>query len=232
MDTRDRTNSQNLQILFEDNHIIAVNKRPGDIVQGDKTGDVPLSEIVKKYIKKKYNKPGNVFLGVVHRIDRPTSGIVLFARTSKALSRLNKLFSDKLAKKTYWAIVKNKPLKEKDTLVHWLLRNTKQNKSYGHTKEVPNSKKAILDYQILKELNNYYLLEIDLKTGRHHQIRAQLAAINCPVKGDLKYGFDRSNKNGSIHLHARSIEFMHPVSKNLVFLTAAPPEDALWHACS
>lgn len=231
MDTRDRTNSQNLQVIFEDNHIIAVNKRPGDIVQGDKTGDIPLSEIVKQYIKKKYNKPGNVFLGVVHRIDRPTSGIVLFARTSKALSRLNKLLSDKLAKKTYWAIVKNNPTKEYDTLVHWLVRNTKQNKSYAHIKEVPNSKKAILDYQIIKKFNNYYLLEIDLKTGRHHQIRAQLAAINCPIKGDLKYGFDRSNKNGSIHLHARSIEFSHPVGKNPVFLTAAPPEDVLWSAC-
>ncbi len=232
MDTRTKTNPQNLQVLYEDNHIIVVNKRPGDIVQGDKTGDVPLSEIVKQYVKKKYNKPGKVFLGVVHRIDRPTSGVVVFARTSKALSRLNELFSQKLAKKTYWAIVKNKPNIEQGTLEHWLLRNTKQNKSYAHIKEVPNSKKAILDYQILKKLNNYYLLEIDLKTGRHHQIRAQLAAINCPIKGDLKYGFDRSNKNGSIHLHSRSIEFLHPVGKKPISLIAPTIEDTIWDACS
>lgn len=232
METRTKTNFKNLLVLYEDNHIIVINKRPGDIVQGDKTGDVPLNEIVKQYVKKKYNKPGKVFLGVVHRIDRPTSGVVVFARTSKALSRLNELFSQKLAKKTYWAIVKNKPNKEQGILEHWLLRNTKQNKSYAHIKEVPNSKKAILDYQILKKLNNYYLLEIDLKTGRHHQIRAQLAAINCPIKGDLKYGFDRSNKNGSIHLHARSIEFLHPVGKKLISLTAPAVEDPIWDACS
>ena len=232
METRTKTNSKNLLVLYEDNHIIVINKRPGDIVQGDKTGDVPLNEIVKQYVKKKYNKPGKVFLGVVHRIDRPTSGVVVFARTSKALSRLNELFSQKLAKKTYWAIVKNKPNKEQGTLEHWLLRNTKQNKSYAYIKEVPNSKKAILDYQILKKLNNYYLLEIDLKTGRHHQIRAQLAAINCPIKGDLKYGFDRSNKNGSIHLHARSIEFLHPVGKKPISLTAPAVEDPIWDACS
>lgn len=231
MDKRTKTNSQNLQVLYEDNHIIAVNKRPGDIVQGDKTGDAPLSEIVKQYIKKKYNKPGKVFLGVVHRIDRPTSGIVIFARTSKALSRLNQLFSQKLAKKTYWAIIKNYPDNEQGTLEHWLVRNTKQNKSYAHIKEVPNSKKAILDYQILKKLNNYYLLEIDLKTGRHHQIRAQLSAIKCPIKGDLKYGFDRSNKNGSIHLHARSLEFLHPVGKKLISLIAPTAEDPIWDAC-
>ncbi len=231
MDTRTKTSPENLQVLYEDNHIIVVNKRPGDIVQGDKTGDVPLSEIVKQYIKKKYNKPGKVFLGVVHRIDRPTSGIVLFARTSKALSRLNDLFAEKLAKKTYWAIVKNYPNKEHGTLEHWLFRNPKQNKSYAYPKEVPNSKKAVLDYQVLKKLNNYYLLEIDLKTGRHHQIRSQLAAINCPIKGDLKYGFDRSNKNGSIHLHARSIEFLHPVGKEPLSLTAPPLEDPIWNAC-
>lgn len=232
MDKKTRTNSQNLLLLYEDNHIIVINKRPGDIVQGDKTGDIPLSEIVKQYIKKKYSKPGKVFLGVVHRIDRPTSGIVVFARTSKALSRLNELFSKKLAKKTYWAIVKNQPDKEQGTLEHWLVRNTKQNKSYAHNKEVPNSKKAVLDYQILKKLNNYYLLQINLKTGRHHQIRAQLAALKCPIKGDLKYGFDRSNKNGSIHLHARSIEFLHPVKKEIISLTAPTFEDPLWDACS
>ncbi len=232
MDKRNQTNSQNLQVLFEDNHIIVVNKRPGDIVQGDKTGDVPLSEIVKQYVKKKYNKPGKVFLGVVHRIDRPTSGLVVFARTSKALSRLNEIFSKKLVKKTYWAIIKNHPDKEQGTLEHWLVRNTKQNKSYANIKEVPNSKKAILDYQILKKLKSYYLLEIDLKTGRHHQIRAQLAAINCPIKGDLKYGFDRSNKNGSIHLHARSIEFLHPVGKQPIFISAPTLADPIWDACS
>ncbi|WP_297693469.1 RluA family pseudouridine synthase [uncultured Eudoraea sp.] len=232
MDKKIRTNSQNLLLLYEDNHIIVINKRPGDIVQGDKTGDIPLSEIVKQYIKKKYNKPGKVFLGVVHRIDRPTSGIVVFARTSKALSRLNELFSKKLAKKIYWAIVKNQPDKEQDTLEHWLVRNTKQNKSYAHIKEVPNSKKAVLDYQMLKKLDNYYLLQINLKTGRHHQIRAQLAAIKCPIKGDLKYGFDRSNKNGSIHLHARSIEFLHPVKKETIKLTAPTFEDPIWDACS
>lgn len=232
MDKKTRTNSQNLLLLYEDNHIIVINKRPGDIVQGDKTGDIPLSEIVKQYIKKKYSKPGKVFLGVVHRIDRPTSGIVVFARTSKALSRLNELFSKKLAKKTYWAIVKNQPDKEQGTLEHWLVRNTKQNKSYAHIKEVANSKKAVLDYQILKKLNNYYLLQINLKTGRHHQIRAQLAALKCPIKGDLKYGFDRSNKNGSIHLHARSIEFLHPVKKEIISLTAPTFEDPLWDACS
>jgi len=232
VDKRNQTNSQNLQVLFEDNHIIVVNKRPGDIVQGDKTGDVPLSEIVKQYVKKKYNKPGKVFLGVVHRIDRPTSGLVVFARTSKALSRLNEIFSKKLVKKTYWAIIKNHPDKEQGTLEHWLVRNTKQNKSYANIKEVPNSKKAILDYQILKKLKSYYLLEIDLKTGRHHQIRAQLAAINCPIKGDLKYGFDRSNKNGSIHLHARSIEFLHPVGKQPIFISAPTLADPIWDACS
>lgn len=232
MDKRTKTNSQNLLVLYEDNHIIVINKRPGDIVQGDKTGDIPLSEIVKQYIKKKYNKPGKVFLGVVHRIDRPTSGIVVFARTSKALSRLNELFSKKLAKKTYWAIVKNQPVKDQDTLEHWMVRNTKQNKSYAHIKEVSNSKNAILDYRILKKLNNYYLLEINLKTGRHHQIRAQLAAIKCPIKGDLKYGFDRSNKNGSIHLHARSIEFLHPVKKESITILAPPFKDAIWDACT
>jgi 23S rRNA pseudouridine1911/1915/1917 synthase len=232
VDKKIRTNSQNLLLLYEDNHIIVINKRPGDIVQGDKTGDIPLSEIVKQYIKKKYNKPGKVFLGVVHRIDRPTSGIVVFARTSKALSRLNELFAKKLAKKTYWAIVKNQPDKEQDTLEHWLVRNSKQNKSYAHIKEVPNSKNAVLDYQILKKLDNYYLLQINLKTGRHHQIRAQLAAIKCPIKGDLKYGFDRSNKNGSIHLHARSIEFLHPVKKETIKLMAPTFADPIWDACS
>jgi len=222
---------KNLQVLYEDNHLIAVNKRPGDIVQGDKTGDLPLSEVVKQYIKEKYNKPGNVYLGVAHRLDRPTSGIVVFAKTSKALPRLNKLFAEKAAKKTYWAIVKNPPEKTQDTLTHWMKRNPKQNKSYAHRKEVPDSKKAILDYRILKKLNSYYLLEVDLKTGRHHQIRSQLTAIGCPVKGDLKYGFDRSNKDGSIHLHARRLSFIHPVKKELLDLVAPPPQDPVWNAC-
>ncbi|MEP6262141.1 MAG: RluA family pseudouridine synthase [Gillisia sp.] len=221
---------QNLQVLYEDNHLIIINKRPGDIVQGDKTGDVPLSEVVKEYIKNKYNKPGNVYLGVVHRLDRPTSGIVVFAKTSKALPRLNKLFKEKDAKKTYWAIVKNAPPKQEDTLVHYMKRNTKQNKSYAHIKEVPESKKAILHYRILKRLDNYYLLEIDLETGRHHQIRSQLSAIGCPIKGDLKYGFDRSNKDASIHLHARKLVFEHPVKKENLEIIANPPQDPLWDA--
>ncbi len=222
---------QNLQVLYEDNHLIIVNKRPGDIVQGDKTGDVPLSEVVKEYIKIKYNKPGNVYLGVVHRLDRPTSGIVLFARTSKALPRLNQLFKDKEAKKTYWAIVKNPPPNTQGFLVHFMKRNPKQNKSYAHVKEVTDSKQAILDYRILKKLDNYFLLEIDLHTGRHHQIRSQLSAIGSPIKGDLKYGFDRSNKNASISLHARKLSFTHPVSKEGIEVIAPPPQDPVWDAC-
>lgn len=227
------SNKSNLQVLYEDNHIIVVNKRPGDIVQGDKTGDKPLSEVVKSYLKEKYNKPGNVYLGVVHRLDRPTSGIVLFSKTSKALPRLNKLFKEKEAKKTYWAIVKNEPPKQADTLTHFLKRNPKQNKSYAHIKEVPDSKKAILEYRVLKKLDNYYLLEVDLQTGRHHQIRSQLSAIGCPIKGDLKYGFDRSNKDASIHLHARELRFIHPVKKEEIHLVAAlPSEDPIWRAIS
>jgi len=224
--------SENLQVLFEDNHIIIVNKRVGDIVQGDKTGDEPLSEIVKKYIAKKYNKPGAVYLGVVHRLDRPTSGIVVFARTSKALKRLNKLFSERKAQKTYWAIVKNNPPKEKDRLYHYLIRNAKQNKSYAHKNEVPNSKLATLNYQVIKKLDRYFLLEIDLETGRHHQIRSQLTAIGCPIKGDLKYGFDRSNKNGGIHLHARKLQFVHPVKNEEVLIEASMPKDPVWDACN
>ena len=221
----------NLQVLFEDNHIIIINKRVGDIVQGDKTGDKPLSEVVKEYLKDKYNKPGNVYLGVVHRLDRPTSGIVLFARTSKSLPRLNQIFKDKEAKKTYWAVVKNKPPKDSDTLTHWLKKNPKNNTSKAYSKEVPDSKKAILDYKIIKKLDNYFLLEINLHTGRHHQIRVQLASIGCPIKGDLKYKFDRSNKNGGIHLHARKLEFIHPVKKEKVTVTAPLPSDPIWDAC-
>lgn len=225
------SNKYNLEVLYEDNHLIVVNKKPGDIVQGDKTGDTPLSDIVKLYLKEKYNKPGNVYLGVIHRLDRPTSGIVVFAKTSKALPRLNKMFAEGGTKKVYWAVVKNAPGKESDTLTHWLVRNPKQNKSYAHPKEVPNSKKAILEYRILKKLDSYYLLEIDLKTGRHHQIRAQLSAIGCHIKGDLKYGADRSNKDGSIHLHARSLVLEHPVKKEQISFLAKPPIDPIWEAC-
>jgi len=221
---------QNLQVIYEDNHLIAVNKRAGDIVQGDKTGDIPLSEVVKEYLAKKYNKPGAVYLGVVHRLDRPTSGVVVFARTSKALTRLNKLFADRETQKTYWAVVKNQPPAESERLVHFLKRNTKQNKSYAHIKEVPDSKKAILSYSIIKKLDRYYAIEVALETGRHHQIRAQLAALNCPIKGDLKYGFDRSNKDGSIHLHARELQLVHPVKKEPLNLIAPPPNDPIWNA--
>ena len=225
------SNDHNLQVLYEDNHLIAVNKRPGDIVQGDKTGDEPLSHIVKTYIKKKYNKPGNVYLGVAHRLDRPTSGVVIFARTSKALARLNKMFAGKETSKTYWALVKNRPPKASGTLKHWLKKNPKQNKSYPHDHEISGSKLALMDYKLTKNLDRYFLLEIDLHTGRHHQIRAQLAAIGCPIKGDLKYGYDRSNPDGSIHLHARSLKFIHPVKKESLNLIADPPAGLLWDLC-
>ncbi len=224
------SNKDNLQILHEDNHLIIINKRVGDIVQGDKTGDKPLSEIVKEYIKVKYNKPGEVFLGVVHRLDRPTSGIVVFARTSKALTRMNELISNRETQKTYWAIVKNKPSKAEDKLVHYLKRNEKNNTSKAHLKEVPDSKIASLDYKIIKELNNYFALEINLHTGRHHQIRAQLSAIGSPIKGDLKYGFDRSNPDGGIHLHARKLIFIHPVTKEPLEIIAPTPNDVIWNA--
>ncbi len=231
MSNKEHSTIDNLQVLFEDNHLIIINKRPGDIVQGDKTGDEPLSETVKAFLKKKYNKPGNVYLGVVHRLDRPTSGIVVFAKTSKALPRLNKMFAEKDAKKTYWAVVKNRPDEPEKRLVHWMKRNTKQNKSYANTKEVNESKQAILSYRLIKKLDNYYLLEIDLETGRHHQIRSQLTAIGCPIKGDLKYGFNRSNENGSIHLHARKLKLMHPVKKELLEIIAPLPNDPIWNAC-
>ena len=218
----------NLQVLYEDNHIIVINKRVGDIVQGDKTGDKPLSEVVKEFLKEKYNKPGEVFLGVVHRLDRPTSGIVLFAKTSKALTRLNELFKIRETQKIYWALVKNKPEKTQATLTHFLKRNPKNNTSKAHSKEVPDSKKSILDYKIIKSLDNYHLLEIELHTGRHHQIRSQLSAIGSPIKGDLKYGFDRSNPDGGIHLHARKLSFIHPVSKEKIEITAPLPDEKLW----
>jgi len=225
------TTKNNLQVLFEDNHILIVNKRAGDITQGDKTGDKPLNDVVKEYIKDKYNKPGNVFIGTVHRLDRPTSGVVIFARTSKALERLNKMLREKSIQKNYWALVKNKPKKTKDTLINFLKKDSKKNKSFVYKKEIDGSKKAILHYSVLKNLDNYTLLEIDLETGRHHQIRTQLANIGCPIKGDLKYGFARSNKDGSISLHARKIEFVHPVSKEYIKITAPTPIDVVWSAC-
>jgi 23S rRNA pseudouridine1911/1915/1917 synthase len=224
------SNKNNLQVLHEDNHIIVVNKRVGDIVQGDKTGDKPLSEVVKEYIKEKHNKPSEVFLGVVHRLDRPTTGIVVFARTSKALTRLNELFKNRETQKTYWAIVKNRPANLKDKLIHFIKRNEKNNTSKAHLKEVPDSKLASLDYTIFKELNNYFALEINLHTGRHHQIRAQLAAIGSPIKGDLKYGFDRSNPDGGIHLHARQLTFIHPVTKDNLSIIAPVPKEVIWNA--
>jgi 23S rRNA pseudouridine1911/1915/1917 synthase len=218
----------NLQILHEDNHLIVINKRVGDIVQGDKTGDKPLSEIIKEYLKEKYNKPGEVFLGVVHRLDRPTTGIVVFARTSKALTRMNELFSNRETQKTYWAVVKNKPAKPADTLIHYIKRNEKNNTSKAHLKEVPESKIANLEYKTIAVLDNYFALEINLHTGRHHQIRAQLQAINCSIKGDLKYGAERSNPDGGIHLHARKLFFIHPVSKENLTIIAPTPNDTIW----
>ena len=214
--------------VYEDNHIIVVNKTASEIVQADKTGDTPLSETVKQYLKEKYQKPGNVFLGVTHRLDRPVSGLVIFAKTSKALTRLNEMFRAGEVKKTYWAVVKNAPKESEGELVHFLVRNEKQNKSYAYDKEVPNSKKAVLDYRLIGRSENYYLLEVDLKTGRHHQIRCQLAKMGCPIKGDLKYGSPRSNPDGSICLHARRVRFVHPVSKELIELKAPLPEGNLW----
>ena len=225
------SNIDNLQILHEDNHLIIINKRSGDLVQGDKTGDTPLSDLVKGYIKKKYDKPGAVYLGVTHRLDRPTTGIVVFAKTSKALSRMNALFLNKKIDKTYWAIVKNKPAKSKDTLIHWLKKNPKNNKSKAYTKEVDQSKEEVLHFDVIHSLDRYHLLEINLETGRHHQIRSQLSTIGSPIKGDLKYGFDRSNSDGSIHLHARNISFIHPVNKQLINVSAPPPNEVLWKEC-
>lgn len=230
MTSKTISNKDNLQVLFEDNHIIVVNKRVGDIVQGDKTGDKPLSDVVKEYLKEKYNKPGAAFLGVVHRLDRPTTGIVVFAKTSKALTRLNELFKNRETQKTYWAVVKNKPPKTEDNLIHYLKRNEKNNTSKAHIREVPDSKIASLDYKIIATLQNYFALEINLHTGRHHQIRAQLSAIGCPIKGDLKYGFDRSNPDGGIHLHARKLVFVHPVSKEILTIIAPTPNDVIWNS--
>lgn len=218
-----------MTVVYEDNHIVVVNKTSSEIVQGDKTGDTPLSEMVKQYLKEKYNKPGNVFIGVTHRLDRPVSGLVVFAKTSKALPRLNEMFRNGEVKKTYWAIVKECPKETEGELVHYLVRNEKQNKSYAYDKEVKNSKKAVLHYKLIGHSQNYYLLEVDLKTGRHHQIRCQLAKMGCPIKGDLKYGSPRSNPDGSICLHARRVQFVHPVSKEMIRLTAPVPEGNLWN---
>jgi 23S rRNA pseudouridine1911/1915/1917 synthase len=217
-----------MEILYEDNHLIAINKSVADIVQPDKTGDPSLEENIKKYLKEKYHKPGDAFLGVVHRIDRPVSGVVLFARTSKALSRLNQMFQEKEVKKTYWAIVKNKPDKPEDTLVHYLVRDSQKNKTYSYDKEVRDSKKSILKYRLIGQSDNYFLLEIDLLTGRHHQIRSQLSKVGMPIKGDLKYGYPRSNDDAGISLHSRQIQFIHPVTKIQVVITARPPKEKLW----
>lgn len=219
-----------MTVVYEDNHIIIVNKTASEIVQGDKTGDVPLSETVKQYLKEKYHKPGNVFIGVTHRLDRPVSGLVVFAKTSKALSRLNEMFKNSEVKKTYWAIVKQTPAETEGELVNYLVRNEKQNKSYAYDTEKPGSKKAILHYRLIARSDNYSLLEVDLKTGRHHQIRCQLAKMSCPIKGDLKYGFPRSNPDGSICLHARRVRFVHPVSKELIDVVAPVPSDNLWRS--
>jgi 23S rRNA pseudouridine1911/1915/1917 synthase len=216
------------RILYEDNHLLIFNKLPSEIVQGDKTKDVPLVDLLKVYIKEKYHKPGNVFLGVVHRLDRPASGAVIFARTGKALSRLNEMLREGAMKKTYWAVVKHKPPTEEGHLVHFMKKNEEQNKSYIFENEAKGSKRAELKYKLLTSSDQYHLLEIELLTGRHHQIRAQLAAIGCPIKGDLKYGSPRSNEDGSIHLHARALEFVHPVSKKVICVTALPPRDRLW----
>jgi len=225
------TESQNrkLDILYEDNHLIAINKRCGDIVQGDKTGDSPIGDEIKTYLKEKYHKPGNVFLGVTHRLDRPTSGVLLFARTSKSLTRMNELFKNEgEIRKTYWAVVDVKPDPQEAILEHWLVRNEKQNKSFAYPREQKESKKASLTYRYIASSDRFHLLEIELHTGRHHQIRAQLAAIGLHIKGDLKYGFPRSNKDGGIHLHARTIRFIHPVSLEPVTITAPVPNDPVW----
>ncbi len=218
-----------MEVVYEDNHIIIVYKESGEIVQGDKTGDEPLSERVKAYIKEKYAKPGEVFLGVVHRLDRPVSGLVVFARTSKALSRLNDMFRNGEVRKTYWALTQNVPPQSEGTLEHWLVRNEKQNKSYAYDREKPHSKRAVLNFRHIGSTDNYQLLEVQLLTGRHHQIRCQLSAMGCPIKGDLKYGAQRSNPDGSISLLARKVEFVHPVSKQPISVVSPLPNDPLWH---
>ena len=217
-----------MEILYEDNHLIAVNKLPGEIVQGDKTGDATLGDKIKQYIKEKYNKPGEVFLGVVHRLDRPTSGVVVFARTSKALSRMNELFRERKTQKIYWAVVKNKPSQASGSLIHFLSKNEAKNKSFASAVEKPGTLRSWLDYRILASSDHYHLLEVNPHTGRHHQIRVQLSTIGCPIKGDLKYGAERSNEDGSIHLHARKLTFIHPVKNEEIVLIAPVPNEPLW----
>ena len=219
-----------MQVLYEDNHIIIVYKEAGEIVQGDKSGDEPLSETVRRWIKEKYQKPGNVFLGIVHRLDRPVSGLVIFAKTSKALARLNNMFRNGEVHKTYWAIVTHPPFEPEATLTDWLVRNERQNKSYVYNHQVPTSKKSILHYKIINRSDRYTLLEINLMTGRHHQIRCQLSNMDCPIKGDLKYGAPRSNPDGSISLLSHRVEFVHPVSKENICIESPLPDDTLWHA--
>ncbi|MBO7239587.1 MAG: RNA pseudouridine synthase [Bacteroidaceae bacterium] len=219
-----------MKVLYEDNHIIVINKAAGEIVQGDKTGDESLCDTMKRYIKEKYAKPGNVFIGLPHRLDRPVSGIVVFAKTSKALERLNRMFSEGGVKKIYWALTKGVPVPAEAELESWILRNEKMNKSFSYPKEVKGSKRALLHYRLAAASQNYNLIEVELKTGRHHQIRCQLSSIGCPIKGDLKYGAQRSNPDGSISLHARYIEFTHPVSKELIAITAPLPNDRLWQS--
>ena len=219
-----------MKVLYEDNHIIVINKAAGEIVQGDKTGDESLCDTMKAYIKEKYAKPGNVFIGLPHRLDRPVSGIVVFAKTSKALERLNRMFSEGSVKKIYWALTKGIPVPAEAELESWILRNEKMNKSFSYPKEVKGSKRAVLHYRLAAASQNYNLIEVELKTGRHHQIRCQLSSIGCPIKGDLKYGAQRSNPDGSISLHARYIEFTHPVSKELIAVTAPLPGDRLWQS--
>jgi 23S rRNA pseudouridine1911/1915/1917 synthase len=225
----DKSGQVSDQVLFEDNHIIIINKLPSQIVQGDKTGDIPLSDLLKDYIKTKYSKPGEVFLGVVHRLDRPVSGVTIFARTSKALSRLNEMLKNHQINKTYWAVVKNPPPEPEGRLINFLLRDESRNKSFVVPEKTKNAQNAELVYKVLNKSQSYYLLEVDLLTGRHHQIRSQLSAIGCPIKGDLKYGFPRSNPDGSIHLHARKINFLHPVKKEMISITANPPSDPVWN---
>jgi len=220
-----------LEVLYEDNHIIVVNKKAGDLVQGDKTGDKPLGEFVKSYLREKYNKPGNIFCGVIHRLDRPVSGAVIFAKTSKALTRMNKLFREKTIQKTYWAIVEKPPLKKEDRLEHYLIKNQQRNKSRAYSKPYEGALKSVLDYAVLKTLDRYTLLKVEPISGRHHQIRVQLSTIGCCIKGDLKYGAKRSNKDASISLHAREISFIHPVKNEAITVTAPTPKDALWNAC-
>jgi 23S rRNA pseudouridine1911/1915/1917 synthase len=218
------------EILFEDNHLIAVNKRPGEISQGDKTNDIPLVDLLKEYLKEKYNKPGNVFTGLIHRIDRPVSSVLLFSKTGKAGERMAKVIRERQFKKTYWAVVKNKPPQDAGTLVHHLLKNERMNKSFAYPAPKGDSKEAKLSYQLIAAIERYFLLEVDPETGRHHQIRVQLSSIGCPIKGDIKYGFDRTNKDGSVSLHARRLEFMHPIKQEPVVIIADPPVDPVWNA--